>query len=148
MKPRYFNTTSSLRSAMLLLLSATCISLSATAVSDTLVTVKNAHEVTVKADSTNVEINIKGAGDDPTYAYHFLRSTDKAVVENRQGRDHNISKGVGMMNVITLKPVDVVHTVFMTHFKYSPELFKEKLSDNFKGGKSPPKLSFRRSCNL
>ena len=81
MKPRYFNNTSSLRSAMLLLLSATCISLSATAVSDTLVTVKNAHEVTVKADSANVEINIKGAGDDPTYSYHFQRSTDKAVVD-------------------------------------------------------------------
>ena len=96
MKPRYFNNTSSLRSAMLLLLSATCISLSATAVSDTLVTVKNAHEVTVKADSANVEINIKGAGEDPTYAYHFRRSTDKAVVDEVSEGGGGWDFGIGL----------------------------------------------------
>ena len=64
MKPRYFNNTPSLRSAMLLLLSATCISLSATAVSDTLVTVKNAHEVTVKAAGDGLKYTwyVKNAG--------------------------------------------------------------------------------------
>ena len=38
--------------------------------------------------------------------YYFTgsSSTKQEVLENRQGRDINISKGVGLMNVITLKP--------------------------------------------
>ena len=38
------------------------------------------------------------------YYFTGTSSTKKELVENREGRDANITKGVGLMNVITLKP--------------------------------------------
>ena len=65
----------------------------AVTVSEPAVTVETLKKATTKLSSFST-----------LYYFTGSSSTDKAVVENRQGRDHNISKGVGMMNVITLKP--------------------------------------------
>lgn len=77
-----FHQTFSLRGAMIMLLLAVSLSLGATEMGDTIVNVENAHKVVVKADDQNVEINIKGAGADSAYSYHFLRSTDKVAVDH------------------------------------------------------------------
>ena len=64
--------------------------------------------VTVSEPAVTVESLKKATTKLSSYQtwYYFTgtSSTDKETVENRQGRDANISKGVGMMNVITLKP--------------------------------------------
>ena len=62
-------------------------------VSEPAVTVASLKKATTKLSSFST-----------VYYFTGSSSTDKAVVENRQGRDINISKGVGLMNVITLKP--------------------------------------------
>ncbi len=62
-------------------------------VSEPAVTVESLKKATTKLSSFST-----------IYYFTGSSSTDPALVENRQGRDANISKGVSMMNVITLKP--------------------------------------------
>lgn len=91
MKTNHLKSAFNLCSAMAMLFFTTSISSNASLVSDTLVNVENAHKVIVKANDQDVEIDIKGAGSDSTYSYHFLRSTDKTTV------DH-VNEGDGIWN--------------------------------------------------
>lgn len=62
-------------------------------VSEPAVTVESLKKATTKLSSFST-----------LYYFTGSSSTKPEVVENRQGRDINITKGVGLMNVITLKP--------------------------------------------
>ena len=62
-------------------------------VSEPAVTVESLKKATTKLSSFST-----------FYYFTGTTSTKKEILENRQGRDINISKGVGLMNVITLKP--------------------------------------------
>lgn len=57
----------------------------------------------ITADSLKAQLQLLGSYS-TSYYFTGSSSTDAATLENRQGRDHNIMKAIGMMQVVELKP--------------------------------------------